>query len=120
MTRILRGVVRLACPPSDRRWVDALFAECDAIESRGERFAWALGAASLVVNRNSNRLVSVASPLSLLLLLGATVFTVMAVIEYEGLALEDDWYGVIAALLSVSMLAVAAHNIRQRVAEPGL
>ena len=120
MTRILRGVARLACPPADRRWVDALFAECDAIESRRERLIWLLGGAGLVVNSNATRLASAMSPLSLLLLLVATVFAVMAVIEYEGLAFEDDLYGVVAVLLGAGLVAVAARNIRHRASEPGL
>jgi len=83
-------------------------------------FVWLLGAVSFVVNRQAIRVAAALSPLSGLLFLATTTVTVLAAMEYEGLAFEDDWYGVIAALLGAVLVAVAARNIRRRPSEPGL
>jgi hypothetical protein len=74
----------------------------------------------LLANRHAARLAAALSPLSLLLTVATAVFAVMALIEYEGLAFEDDWYGVMSAVCAVFLIAVAARNTRRRTREPGL
>ncbi|HWC30157.1 MAG TPA: hypothetical protein VG845_08760 [Dehalococcoidia bacterium] len=111
MISALHRISRLALPPDDRRWLDALFAEADAVESAPARLLWLFGAAGLLLNRN---LAALCSPVSLLLLLATGFFATLAVIEYEGLALEDDWYGPIATLLATTLVGVWAVNLRRR------
>jgi hypothetical protein len=81
---------------------------------------WLLGTVGLVLNRNAVRLASAVSPVSLLLLLATAIFSAMAAVEYEGLAFEDDWYGVIAALFGAGLVAMSVRNLRHRTREPGL
>jgi hypothetical protein len=110
VTRLLHRLSRSACPAGDRPWIDALFAELETIESGRARLLWLLGAGDLVLDRY---IAALLTPASLLLLAAAAVFGWMAVTEYEGLAPEDDWYGVIAAAFTASLIGVSALNLRR-------
>jgi hypothetical protein len=112
MTRVLHRISRGACPAADRPWLDALFAELEAIDSGRGRLLWLLGATHLVFDRYVAVLFS---PLNLLLLAAAILFGWMAVIEYEGLAVEDDWYGPIALIFVAGLIAVSVVNLRRNI-----
>ena len=112
MTRVLHRLSRSACPAADRAWVDALFAELESVETGRARLLWLLGATHLVFDRY---LAALLSPVNLLLLAAAVLFSWMAISEYEGLAAEDDWYGPIAAIFVAALIAVSAVNLRRSI-----
>jgi amino acid transporter len=113
MTRVLHRLSRNACPAAGRPWVDALFAEVEAIDSGRARLLWLLGAAGLLFDRYLRLFSAATTPLSLLLLATTAVFAWLAVTEYEGFAFEDDWYGLIAACFATSLVVVTAINLRR-------
>jgi hypothetical protein len=110
MTRVLHRLSRSVCPAIDRPWVDALFAELEAIETGRGRVLWLLGATHLVFDRYVAALLS---PVNLLLLAAAALFAWMAIMEYEGLAVEDDWYGPVAAIFVAGLIAASVLNLRR-------
>ena len=112
MTRVLHRLSRRACPAVDRPWLDALFAELEAIETGRGRLLWLLGATHLVFDRYVAALLS---PVNLLLLAAAVFFAWMAIMEYEGLAVEDDWYGPVAAIFVAGLIAVSVVNLRRNI-----
>jgi hypothetical protein len=112
MTRVLYRISRGVCPSSDRPWLDALFAELESIETSRGRLLWLLGATHLVFDRY---LAALLRPINLLLLTGATLFAGMAITEYEGLAVEDDWYGPIAMIFVAGWIAVSVVNLRRNI-----
>ena len=114
MTRVLHRISRSACPPADRPWLDALFAEIDAVEPGGDRVVWLLGAFGLLAHRHLQRLAAVVTPVTLFCLLAAVVFAVMGVTEYEGFALEDDWYPAISTAFTTALVGVVLINLRRR------
>ena len=114
MTRVLHRISRGLCPAADRRWVDALFAELDAIDSLRGRALWLLGAIGIMLDRNVWRLAAAVTPASMACLVAAVCFGALAIIEYEGLALEDDWYGPIAAGFAAGLIGVSVLNVRRR------
>ena len=114
MTRILYRVSRTACPTSDRPWIDALFAELDAVEPARARLVWLLGALGFIAGRRSRRLTTLLSPAWLASLLAVFAFTFLAFIEYEGFLTEDDWYAALAAGAAAILIAASVHNLRRR------
>jgi hypothetical protein len=110
MSRLLYRVSRAVCPAPDRPWLDALLGEIEAIDSPHARLAWLLGAAHVVLDRY---VAAFLRPVNLLLLFSAVVFGWMAIIEYEGLPPEDDWYGPIAAASVAGWIAVSAFNLKR-------
>jgi hypothetical protein len=117
MTRVLHRISRGACPAADRPWLDALFAELDAIEPGRARFVWLLGALGLVANRYLRRLSVLVTPAWLAWLIAALVFTWFGLIEFEGLTAEDDWNQVFAAAAFAAWFGVSVLNLRRRVAD---
>lgn len=117
MTRLLHRISRSACPPADRPWLDALFAESDAVESGRARLVWLLGALGLVADRHARRLASMITPTWLACLIATLAFAYMGFIEYEGLAIEDDWYPAFAAITAATLICVSLLNLRRRSTE---
>jgi hypothetical protein len=113
MTRVLQRLTRGVCPAAERPWLDALFAEMEAIESGRARLLWLLGAAGLLADGYTRLIAIVVTPASLTLLSGAFVLGCMALIELEGLLPEDDWYGPLAALCTAGLIGVAVLNLRR-------
>jgi hypothetical protein len=113
MTRALYRISRLACPAADHPWLDALFAEAEAIDSGRGRLLWLAGAAGLLFDRQARVLATLLSPLSLLLLCASVLCSWLALIEFEGLAPEDDWYGPAAAVLAGLLAAVSISRIKR-------
>ena len=114
MSRVLYRLSRRACPPADRPWVDALFAELEAVEPGRDRLLWLLGAAGLLLDRYVRLLSFSLSRASLICLAAALTFGWLAIIEYEGLAVEDDWYGPVAALSTAALVCVSFLNLRRQ------
>jgi hypothetical protein len=112
MTRALHRISRGLCAPPDRPWLDALFAELETIETGRGRLLWLLGAAHLVFDRY---LAALLSPSNLFLLAAAVLFAWLAITEYEGLAVEDDWYGPIAVSFVAGLIAVSVVNLRRNI-----
>jgi hypothetical protein len=117
MTRVLYRISRGACHPRDRAWVDALFAESEAIGSVRARAAWLLGAFALSISGRLGRFAAAITPVSLACLAAAIVFAFMGITEYEGLAFEDDWYPAVSLAFVVALIGVAAFNLRRRTPE---
>lgn len=117
MTRVLHRLSRSACPPADRPWVDALFAELDTIESGRARLAWLLGATGLLADRYARRCFRLLTPANGLCFAATLVFGTMAVTEYQGLAPEDDWYAILAAIFAAGLISVSVLNLRRQSAE---
>jgi hypothetical protein len=114
MTRVLHRISRSACPAADRPWLDALFAEIDAVDPGRARIFWLLGAFGLLAHRHLQGLGSVVTPLTLVFFFAAVVFAVMGITEYEGLALEDDWYPAVSAAFVAALIGVTVINLRRR------
>jgi cytochrome bd-type quinol oxidase subunit 2 len=114
MTRVLHRISRTACPASDRPWLDALFAELDAVESARARLVWLLGAVGLVAGRRAQRLAAMVSPAWLASLFAVCAFSFLAFVQYEGFVTEDDWYLAFAAAAIAVLIAVSAINLRRR------
>lgn len=57
-TRLSRRIALAACPPRDRAWVEALFAELDAVDDSWSRLAWTMGAARLVAASTGQRVAA--------------------------------------------------------------
>jgi hypothetical protein len=114
MTHVLHRISRSACPAADRPWLDALFAEIDAVEPGRARLVWLLGTFGLLAHRRLQRLATAISPVTLFCLLAAIVFAVMGVTEYEGLAVEDDWYPGVSALFAAALVGVILLNLKRR------
>ena len=117
MSRVLNHLSRSPFSPPDRRWVQALLAESAAIESPWDRLRWLMGAAILLLNHGSHSLASLITPVSLLCVAATAVFGVMAFIEYEGLAIEDDWYPLITAAFAAALIWILILNLRRQAPE---
>ena len=113
MTRVLHRISRSACPAADRPWIDALFAELETIESGRARLLWLLGAADLILDRYMRQLAALVTPAAMLCLMGAAVFLTLALTQYEGLAPEDDWYFILAAIFTTSLIGVSGLSLRR-------
>lgn len=113
MTRVLYRISRAACPAADRPWLDALFAESDAVESGRTRLVWLFGAWGLLIDRQARRLdsrllIAAALCLALSLASGALWFT-----GYEGLSLDDDFYMAGAAVFVSALVGLSAAQLRR-------
>ena len=117
MTRVLHRISRSACPAADRPWLDALFAEIDAVESGPDRLVWLLGAVGLLVNRHLRRVAGMVTPVWFACLAAALAFAWLGFIEYEGLAVEDDWYPALTATSFAALLGVSVINLRRHTIE---
>ncbi len=113
MTRVLHRISRSACPAADRPWVDALFAELETIDSGRARLLWLLGAAGLLFDRYTRLFVALVTPATALCFAATLVFGALAVTEYQGLVPEDDWYAILAALFTASLIGVSVVNLRR-------
>jgi hypothetical protein len=108
MTRVLYRISRSACPAVDRPWLDALFAEIDAIESGKARLLWIFGAVGLLLDRYVRRLdprLMLAAVLCAGLSLASGVFWFTG---YEGVTGEDDFYIMGAAIFASGLIALSA------------
>ena len=117
MTRVLYRISRTACPASDRPWLDALFAEIDAVETGWARFVWLAGALGLLANRHAQRLAAMISPAWLACFVAMIAFAALAFVEYEGFAIEDDWYPALVALFAAMLIALSVLNLRRPTSE---
>ena len=117
MTNVLYRISRGVCPASDRQWLEALFAEADAVEPGPGRVLWLLGAFGLLTQRYVRRLVAMISPAWLVSLTLAVGFFVLAFVEYEGFAIEDDWYPAFAALSAAVLLALSLLSLKRDTSE---
>jgi hypothetical protein len=117
MTKVLYRISRGVCPAPDRQWVDALFAEAAAVEPGISRFFWLLGAFGLMTQRYARQAIAMVSPAWLVSLVLAVGFVVLAFVEYEGLAIEDDWYPALAALFAAVLLALSVLNLKRDTSE---
>ena len=112
---IFRRAASAVCPPADRRWLDAMFAELAFVDGRGQRLRWLFGAGAIVTAVIRARTVAVvpapvlwAAAIALPL---ALVFAAGAALGFEGLGIDDDVYLLAATVSSVLVLALAAITI---------
>ena len=92
---LLLGIVRRTCPPSDRRWLDAMLAELQAVEGRWSRFAWILGVARFAAVRRRERVASLVTNrhvVGLIVLLTAAISAFLSQGASESLGLDDDLF----------------------------
>jgi hypothetical protein len=107
--KLSRRIAIAACPARDRPWVEALFAELDAVDGSWNRLAWIMGAARLVASSGEQRLKSAMKgrtrlPL-LFALLAAILSAFMARIDSEALRIDDDWF-IVSTVLFVLICCV--------------
>jgi len=121
-TRLSRRIALAACPPRERPWVEALFAELDVIDGAGPRFAWVMGAACVVATRSGRR---AAAPFSgrfhfvvLLALWFAFLSGAISLTGYEGLGVDDDLFLAFAAALGAAAAGLWARALRQTPSRP--
>ena len=97
MTVYHRRLARIAhaiAPRDDRRWIDAMFAELDAVEP-DRRPAWMLGAIAIAWSGVRMRLATLPRAIwcGIVLAAGAVVAsTIASLSETELLVMEDDLY----------------------------
>jgi hypothetical protein len=113
MTRVLYRISRSACPAADRPWLDALYAESDAVESGRARLVWLLGAWGMLMDRQARRLdprlvLAAVLCLALSLVSAALWFT-----GYEGLSLDDDLYMAGSAIFIAALVGLSAAQLRR-------
>jgi hypothetical protein len=117
MTRILYRISRGACPAADRPWLDALFAEIDAVESGRARFVWLLGAVGLLADRIVRRL-DARLVLAAAVCLGLSITSsVLWFLGFEALALDDDLYMAGAAAFAVALVGLSILQMRRPVTD---
>ena len=114
MNRVLHRIAGSPGPAPDGRWVGALFAELAVIDSQRGRLLWLLGAAGLIAGHYTRRCTSLLTPISFICVIATVVFGVMAFTEYEGLAVEDDWYPLITAAFAAALICVSLLNLRRQ------
>lgn len=113
MTRVLYRISRSACPAADRPWLDALFAESDAVDSGRARFVWLLGAWGMLIDRQVRRLdprlvLAAVFCLALSLISGA-----LWQAGYEGLSIDDDFYMAGVAVFVSALIGLSAAQLRR-------
>jgi hypothetical protein len=116
LARRFYGLVSRLCPPGDRRWVDAVFAELSSIDGHRTRAIWLLGLSSIVffALRARTAGLSIQLRLSFLLALVAwVIFGAMALSGSEGLGLDDDLYIGSAMAAAAALVATAAGAMRR-------
>ena len=115
-TRLSRRIALAACPPRERPWVEALFAELDVIDGAGPRFAWIVGAARVVATRSGGRAVA---PFVVLLALWFAVLSgAISLTGYEGLGFDDDLFLAFAATFGATALGLWARALRRTPSRP--
>jgi hypothetical protein len=92
---LLQKVAYAACPPGERSWLEAIFAEAEAIGPRGERASWLFGIVSLLffANYRAGKLAAERRLLPLLAITfaGAAFFAVSSR-TYEVPGVDDDFF----------------------------
>jgi hypothetical protein len=109
-TALMQRVTRAFCPPAEREWVDAVFAEASAVEGRWRRMSWALGALSVSVTALRVNVASLPTRMRWAAALAsgaATLSGVCSITGYEGLKLDDDVYLASAFLSGAVLLSLA-------------
>ena len=89
---LMHRLARVACPPGQRGWIDAMFAELAAIEP-SERRRWAAGAPAMLVAVLSMRVRALPAAITWGMLLAAhaaIVFAFGSRSDFEGLRMDDD------------------------------
>jgi hypothetical protein len=111
---VMRRVALTACPPEDRPWVRAMFAEIDAVEGRWSRLTWVMGAIQFVASRNLGRGARVLAHRLHLAIAFALCASILSVAfygaEYEGFGIDDDSFIVLAAsfaAISLGLIVIA-------------
>src|SRR5262245_10537562 len=108
-TSMLHRGARTICPRTERAWVDAMFAELDAVEESG-RTDWILGAFSIVLSGLKLRAASVplAIWLGIVLAFGAVVLLAFGSRSgCEGLLMVDDVFLGFAWVSGVLLVGLA-------------
>jgi hypothetical protein len=100
-------LLRTVCPHAERRWLDALFAELSCIEGVRSRGQWLFGATGMLLDGYGRLLKSLPTVASLVLLFAVLLSGLLAVAEYEGFGLEDDWF----RMLTVGLCTVLVANL---------
>ena len=91
-TRFLHQAARIACPRAERTWVDAMFAELDAVDPT-RRADWSMGAFAIVLSGIRLRCASVPIWIWLAIVLAfsaAVLFVIGSRSEVEALTMDDD------------------------------
>lgn len=110
---VLHRMARVACPRGERAWIDAMFAELDAVDAP-RRAAWMLGAVGVVAWGIRLRAGSVPASVwwGIVIASHAVVaFAIGSQSDFEGLLMDDDVFlrfawvsGVL--LVGLSVLAI--------------
>jgi hypothetical protein len=117
-------LARAACPEPERAWLSALVTETTAIESRGARLRWVLGAAALVLGANVRQVLALLRrhPVGAIALAAAgwTLLASPSLLAYEVFNTEDDLFLLAATLLSgalvvATIFALLHDNLSARV-----
>jgi hypothetical protein len=113
MTRVLYRISRSACPAADRPWLDALFAELDAVDSTAGRLAWLLGAVGFVANRHLGRLDGKLVLVAAFCFVGSLLLGVIWLTGNEIFALDDDLYMAGAAIFASGLVALSVLQLKR-------
>lgn len=99
------------CPPGERRWLAAMFAESAAIDGERARSAWLTGAAAIVSAAIGARLavvlsvrICVAAAVAALL---AWSLMALAYVEFEALGADDDVFLVASGVAATALGGIA-------------
>lgn len=104
-------VLRRLCTQRERRWVDALLAESEAVPGGAARLSWLAGAVTFVggslVNRANAGIEGHALTATVLATVGLVISGVAFRIGYEGLPVDDDIYLALSGLFGVAILRLS-------------
>ena len=110
--RLIHRAAAAICPPGQRHWVHAMFAELAAIDGPGHRMGWMLGAGSIVLAATQARALAVLSlriRIALVVALGAALVSgILSYVDVQAALLDDDLLAALSAAAVVSLIALAA------------
>ena len=114
---IHRGAAAI-CPPGQRQWVDAMFAELGAIDGPGRRMSWMLGATAIVfaaIEARALIMLSLRMRVGIVVALGAALVSgILSYADHQAVLLDDDLMAalcVVAAAALIGLAVIAARKI---------
>jgi hypothetical protein len=113
--RVQRATIAL-CPPAQRQWIRAMFAELTAIDQPAGRTSWAIGAAAIVVTAIETRIISLSLRMRIGIVLAFVLAASTAAISYidvQAVLLDDELLAAFSVIAGVAAVCLAAAAVRR-------
>lgn len=121
---LMQSMAAAICPPGQRHWVHAMFAELAAIDGPGRRITWMLGAGSIVCAATQARAVAVLSlriRIALVVALGAALVSgILSYVDVQAVVLDDELLAVLSVAAAAALVGLAANAGRKIFRTPEL